>query len=197
MMYSEDSVSKNKVHPRQNRSNWDQHESIPSRNRECCNKKWKKAIWIALAVTITGIILGVAIGVPLVMKMNQNQIVTNSPSLTVTATLMNTTSSTIVSTVSNVSLSSTTEMFIIAFKTSTFFSATSSTTSGTTSTSSTSVTTTTRTTSTTTTTSTRTTTTTTMVPPNLLVNPGAESVLSGWTQSGPATAIQDTGGTIN
>ncbi|CAF0803912.1 unnamed protein product [Adineta steineri] len=36
-----------------------------------------------------------------------------------------------------------------------------------------------------------------MVPPNLLVNPGAESVLSGWTQSGPATAIQDTGGTIN
>ncbi|CAF0852564.1 unnamed protein product [Adineta steineri] len=88
-------------------------------------------------------------------------------------------------------------MFIIAFKTSTFFSATSSTTSGTTSTSSTSVTTTTRTTSTTTTTSTRTTTTTTMVPPNLLVNPGAESVLSGWNQSGPATAIQDTGGTIN
>ncbi|CAF4303342.1 unnamed protein product, partial [Adineta steineri] len=86
-------------------------------------------------------------------------------------------------------------MLIIAFKTSIFFSATSSTTSGTTSTSSTSVTTTTRTTSTTTTT--RTTTTTTMVPPNLLVNPGAESVLSGWTQSGPATAIQDTGGTIN
>ncbi|CAF0852398.1 unnamed protein product [Adineta steineri] len=148
MMYSEDSVSKNKVHPRQNRSNWDQHESIPSRNRECCNMRWKKAIWIALAVTITVIILGVAIGVPLVMKMNQNQIVTNSPSLTVTVTLMNTTSNTIVSTVSNVPLSSTTA-------------------------------------------------TTTMVPPNLLVNPGAESVLSGWTQSGPATAIQDTSGTIN
>ncbi|CAF3662963.1 unnamed protein product [Adineta steineri] len=108
MMYGEDSVSKNKVHARQNRSNWDQYESIPSRKKECCNKRWKKAIWIALVVTITVIILGVAIGVPLVMKMNQNQIVTNSPSLNVTATLMNTTPNTIVSTVSNVSWSSTT-----------------------------------------------------------------------------------------
>ncbi|CAF4254049.1 unnamed protein product, partial [Adineta steineri] len=108
MMYSEDSVSNNKVHPRQNRSNLDQHESIPNRKKECCNKKWKKAIWIALAVTITGIILGVAIGVPLVMKMNQNQIGTNSPSLTVTATLLKTTSNTIAPTVTNVPLSSTT-----------------------------------------------------------------------------------------
>ena len=39
--------------------------------------------------------------------------------------------------------------------------------------------------------------TTTAVPPNLLTNPGAESALTGWTQTGSATAIQDTGGIVN
>ncbi|CAF0811048.1 unnamed protein product [Rotaria sp. Silwood1] len=36
-----------------------------------------------------------------------------------------------------------------------------------------------------------------MVPPNLLVNSGGDSGLVNWTQTGPATAIQDTGETIN
>ncbi|UJR23583.1 hypothetical protein I4U23_026572 [Adineta vaga] len=49
-----------------------------------------------------------------------------------------------------------------------------------------------------TTTTTVTTTTTTMVPPNLLVNPGAESGnIGGWTQLGPAAAIVDSGGSFN
>jgi hypothetical protein len=39
--------------------------------------------------------------------------------------------------------------------------------------------------------------TTTAVPPNLLSNPGAESTLTGWTQTGPVPVIQDTGGIIN
>ncbi|CAF3988029.1 unnamed protein product [Rotaria sp. Silwood2] len=40
--------------------------------------------------------------------------------------------------------------------------------------------------------------TTTMVPPNLLMNPGAElSVLSDWTQTGSSSVLQDTGGLLN
>ncbi|CAF0803949.1 unnamed protein product [Adineta steineri] len=68
----------------------------------------KKIILTALAATITGIILGVAVGVPMVVKMNQNEIATNSAPLFVTATLINTTSSTTVFMVTNVSSSSTT-----------------------------------------------------------------------------------------
>ena len=39
-----------------------------------------------------------------------------------------------------------------------------------------------------------TTTTTTMIPPNLLINPGAENQFEGWTQMGPSTAIIDSNG---
>ena len=36
-----------------------------------------------------------------------------------------------------------------------------------------------------------------MVPPNLLVNPGAEEQLDGWMQTSPSLAIVDSNGNFN
>ncbi|UJR25321.1 hypothetical protein I4U23_006672 [Adineta vaga] len=109
-----------------------------------------------------------------------------------------TTTSTASTTSSTSSSSSTTST---STSTATTMTTSTSTTSVTTSTSTTSRTTSTSSTSTTsrttTTTSVTTTTTTTAVPPNLLVNPGGDASLTGWTQTGPSTAIRDTGGLIN
>ncbi|CAF4660580.1 unnamed protein product [Rotaria sp. Silwood1] len=181
-------------------NNWTTTDFVDQLKIENCIQR---NVWITLGVGIVIIILGCAAGIPVAMKTNQNRESTTSTPLLGAVIFLNTMSNIPVSTVSNISMplptttnsttSSTSSASSLTMSTTaeTICSTRSTTTTSTTTSSSTS--TTTRTTMTTSVT----TTTITMVPPNLLVNSGGDSGLVNWTQTGPATAIQDTGETIN